>query len=119
MRALALLALLAALLTPLTASAAEIVSIGTLAPKQSVWGRTFGVWEEAVKKKSAGKLELRIFYNGQQGDDGTMVGKIRSGQLDAAAVSASAWGRSTSRSSRCSCRACSATGRRSTARATR
>lgn len=67
--------------------AAEVVTVGTVAPKQSVWGRTFGVWEEAVKKKSAGKLELRIHYNGQQGDDGTMVGKVRSGQLDAAAVS--------------------------------
>lgn len=88
MRALALVVGLCLLLTPLSATAAEIVSIGTLAPKQSVWGRTFGVWEEAVKKKSDGKLELRIFYNGQQGDDGTMIGKIKSGQLDAAAVSA-------------------------------
>jgi TRAP-type C4-dicarboxylate transport system substrate-binding protein len=67
--------------------AAEVVSVGTVAPKQSVWGRTFAVWEEAVKKKSHDKLELRIHYNGQQGDDGTMVGKVRSGQLDAAAVS--------------------------------
>lgn len=84
---LALLALLA-MLSPLAANAAEVVTLGTLAPKQTAWGRTFSVWEEAVKKKSDKKLELRVFYNGQQGDDGTMIGKIRSGQLDAAAVSA-------------------------------
>jgi TRAP-type C4-dicarboxylate transport system substrate-binding protein len=89
MRALlAFFALLAvfALTPPLRAG--EVVTLGTLAPKQSAWGRTFAVWEEAVKKKSDKKLELRVFYNGQQGDDGTMIGKIRSGQLDAAAVSA-------------------------------
>lgn len=88
MRVVTLVTLLTASLVALPARAAEVVSVGTVAPKQSVWGRTFAVWEEAVKKKSDGKLELRVYYNGQQGDDGTMVGKVRSGQLDAAAVSA-------------------------------
>jgi TRAP-type C4-dicarboxylate transport system substrate-binding protein len=84
----AALLLLSLSFLPRAATAAEVVTIGTLAPKQSVWGRVFSVWEEAVKKKTDGKLELRIFYNGTQGDDGAMVGKVKSGQLDAAAVSA-------------------------------
>ncbi|MBI4950762.1 MAG: TRAP transporter substrate-binding protein DctP [Myxococcales bacterium] len=67
------------------ASAAEI-SIGTLAPKHSPWGKVFRVWKEAVEKKTDGKLVLKFFFNGQQGDEAAMVGKIRSGQLAGAAI---------------------------------
>lgn len=70
------------------ASAAEVITIGTLAPKASPWGQVFSVWEKAVAEKSGGKLELRFYYNGQQGDEGAMVGKMKSGQLDGAAVTA-------------------------------
>lgn len=69
------------------ARAAEQITVGTVAPKSSLWGRVFGVWEEAVKKKSDGKLELVVFYNATQGDDATMIGKLKAGQLDGAAVS--------------------------------
>jgi TRAP-type C4-dicarboxylate transport system substrate-binding protein len=78
----------AATLLPNTANAAEVVKIGTLAPKQSVWGQVFQVWETAVKKKSDGKAEIQFFYNGQQGDEGAMVAKMKSGQLDGAAITA-------------------------------
>ncbi|MDI1448087.1 TRAP transporter substrate-binding protein DctP [Polyangium sp. 6x1] len=70
------------------ASAAEVIKIGTLAPKASPWGQVFSVWEKAVKEKSGGRLELQFFYNGQQGDEGAMVGKMKAGQLDGAAVTA-------------------------------
>lgn len=70
------------------ANAAEEIKVGTLAPKASPWGQVFTVWEKAVKEKSGGKLELKFFYNGQQGDEGAMVGKIKAGQLDGAAVTA-------------------------------
>ncbi|HTJ82054.1 MAG TPA: TRAP transporter substrate-binding protein DctP [Polyangiaceae bacterium] len=90
MRTLAVFALAVVVLTMTRAAAADphVVSLGTVAPKQSAWGRVLSVWEEAVKKKSDGKLELRVFYNGQQGDDAAMIGKVRAGQLDGAAVSA-------------------------------
>lgn len=89
MRALliALVVTVATLVSVPSASAAEQISIGTVAPKQSLWGRVFNVWQEAVKKKTDGKLEIVVFYNGQQGDDGAMIGKVKSGQLDGAAVS--------------------------------
>src|SRR3954466_10656650 len=67
---------------------AEVVKIGTLAPPASPWGQVYKVWEEAVKKKSGGRLELQFFYNGQQGDEGAMVVKMKSGQLDGAALTA-------------------------------
>ena len=71
------------------ASAAdETIKIGTLAPKSSPWGKVFETWIKAVNEKSGGKMELQFFYNGQQGDEDAMVGKIKSGQLDGAAVTA-------------------------------
>ncbi len=35
--------------------------------------------DAAVKTKSADKIELQFFYNGQQGDEGAMVGKMKAG----------------------------------------
>ena len=46
----------------------------------------FSTWEKAVAEKSGGRLEVQFFYNGQQGDEGAMVGKIKAGQLDGAAI---------------------------------
>ncbi len=66
----------------------EVLKIGTLAPAASPWGQVFKTWATAVSKKTDGALELQFFYNGQQGDEGAMVGKIKSGQLDGAAVTA-------------------------------
>lgn len=89
-RAIALLLGALGLLLGLTrgASAAEVIKIGTLAPKASPWGQVFTVWEKAVKEKSGGRVELQFFYNGQQGDEGAMIGKMKAGQLDGAAVTA-------------------------------
>jgi len=70
------------------ASAAEVIKIGTLAPKASPWGQVFTVWEKAVAQKSGGALEIQFFYNGAQGDEAAMVGKVKAGQLDGAAVTA-------------------------------
>lgn len=70
------------------ASAGQVLKIGTLAPAASPWGQVFKVWQEAVTKKSSGAVELQFFYNGQQGDEGAMVGKMKDGQLDGAAVTA-------------------------------
>lgn len=70
------------------AHAAEVLRVGTLAPKSSPWGQVFSVWEKAVNEKSGGRLELQFFYSGQQGDEAAMVGKMKSGQLDGAAVTA-------------------------------
>ena len=67
-------------------AADETVKIGTLAPKSSPWGKVFETWIKAVNEKSSGNLELQFFYNGSQGDEDGMVGKIKSGQLDGAAV---------------------------------
>src|SRR4051812_33240765 len=82
------LALLGATVFTNEADAAEVIKIGTLAPAASPWGQVFKIWADAVSKKSSGAVELQFFYNGQQGDEGAMVGKMKSGQLDGAAVTA-------------------------------
>lgn len=72
-----------------TASADPItLKVGTLAPGDSPWGSVFKTWKAAVGKLSGGAVELQFFWNGQQGDEATMVGKLRTGQLDGAALTA-------------------------------
>jgi TRAP-type C4-dicarboxylate transport system substrate-binding protein len=88
MKLVGALALLVGVGVSQNASATEVIKIGTLAPKASPWGQVFTVWEKAVKEKSNGAVELQFFYNGQQGDEGAMVGKMKAGQLDGAAVTA-------------------------------
>lgn len=72
-----------------TASAdAKELKLGTLAPKDSAWGKVFGAWAKAVEDESSGAMKLTWFYNGSQGDELAMVGKMRSKQLDGAAITA-------------------------------
>jgi len=83
-------ALVAALLLSVAASAhaATTLKIGTLAPADSVWGREFKRWASDVSNDSGGALELDFQWNAQAGDEVLMVQKIRSGQLDGAAITA-------------------------------
>jgi TRAP-type C4-dicarboxylate transport system substrate-binding protein len=88
LRFAAALGALATLSVSTAANGDEVLKIGTLAPAASPWGQVFKTWATAVSKKTDESLELQFFYNGQQGDEGAMVGKIKSGQLDGAAVTA-------------------------------
>ena len=75
-----------ALFTPAEAAARTKLRIATVAPKNSAWGKVFKVWAKAVDQKSDGKLRLDVYYNAVQGMDDAMVGKMRTGQLDGAAL---------------------------------
>jgi TRAP-type C4-dicarboxylate transport system substrate-binding protein len=68
--------------------AATTLKIGTLAPQDSPWGREFKKWASDVSADTNGELTLDFQWNGQAGDEVLMVQKIRSGQLDGAAVTA-------------------------------
>jgi TRAP-type C4-dicarboxylate transport system substrate-binding protein len=80
--------LIAAVLCVSSTAAAEpaTLKIGTLAPPDSPWGQVFKVWRRAVGERSHGAVDLQFYWSGQQGDDRAMVGKIRTGQLDGAAL---------------------------------
>jgi len=71
-----------------TSEAATTLKIGTLAPQDSPWGREFKAWAAAVASDTGGDVTLDFAWNGQAGDEKLMVEKIRSGQLDGAAVTA-------------------------------
>jgi TRAP-type C4-dicarboxylate transport system substrate-binding protein len=66
-----------------------VLTVGTVAPAESPWGKIFKVWRKAVNLRTNGALDLQFFWNGQQGNEGAMVGKMRTGQLAGAALSAS------------------------------
>lgn len=70
------------------AAGATTIKIGTLAPQDSPWGREFKAWAAAVASDTGGEVTLDFAWNGQAGDEKLMVEKIRSGQLDGAAVTA-------------------------------
>ena len=72
----------------LSASAATTLKIGTLAPQDSPWGREFKKWANTVATDTNGDVTLDFQWNGQAGDEVLMVQKIRSGQLDGAAITA-------------------------------
>ncbi|HEY8090906.1 MAG TPA: TRAP transporter substrate-binding protein DctP, partial [Polyangiaceae bacterium] len=80
-------ALVCASLSP-SARAGTTLKLGTLAPGDSPWGREFKAWAAAVSADTNGELSVDIAWNGQAGDEKLMVEKIRSGQLDGAAVTA-------------------------------
>lgn len=70
----------------------QTLKIGTLAPPDSPWGQVFKVWKRAVSERSQGAIDLQFFWNGQQGDDRAMVGKMRTGQLDGATLAGAGLG---------------------------
>lgn len=70
----------------------QTLQIGTLAPSDSPWGQVCKVWRRAVAERSGGAIDLQFFWNGQQGDDHTMVAKIRTGQLDGATLAGAGLG---------------------------
>ncbi len=69
------------------ADAPQTLRFATLAPKNSSWGKLFRVWQEVVKKKTEGRLEVHVYFNAVQGDEEAMVAKLKSGQLDGASLS--------------------------------
>jgi TRAP-type C4-dicarboxylate transport system substrate-binding protein len=68
------------------AQATTIVKIGTLAPANSPWAKGFKKLAADIASDTNGELQLDFQWNAQAGDEALMVQKIRTGQLDAAAV---------------------------------
>lgn len=67
---------------------AQEVKLGTIAPADSAWGKVFKAWSKAVDEESKGALKLTWYFNGTQGDEIAMVGKMRSKQIDGGAFTA-------------------------------
>jgi TRAP-type transport system periplasmic protein len=70
------------------AQAKSTLKMATLAPKQSPWGKVFTTWSKAVEQKTKGDVEVVWLWNGTAGPESAVVGKIKSGQLSGAAITA-------------------------------
>ncbi len=64
-----------------------IIRLGTLVPKGSRWHQILLEMGDEWKKASGGKIELKIYPGGEQGDEPEMVQKIRIKELQAVALS--------------------------------
>ena len=87
MRRLSLAAAAAACLFALAApAAAQQIKVGTVAPEGSPWHDMLLDLNARWKQVSGGKITLRIYPSGTQGDEPDMIRKIRIGQLHASAL---------------------------------
>jgi len=64
-----------------------IINMGTLAPEGSPWHDALLQVKQDWNRISRGRVVLRIFPSGVQGDENVMIRKMRIGQLQAVAVS--------------------------------
>jgi TRAP-type C4-dicarboxylate transport system substrate-binding protein len=74
-----------------TASADEAkytLRMATLAPKHSPWGKVFSAWAKAASDKTKGDVDVQWLWNGTAGPEANTVGKIKSGQITGAAITA-------------------------------
>ncbi len=79
--------LLLILLSSALAPAQTIIRLGTLVPKGSRWHQILMTMGDEWKKASGGKVELKIYPGGEQGDEPEMVQKLRIKKLQAVALS--------------------------------
>jgi TRAP-type C4-dicarboxylate transport system substrate-binding protein len=85
---LTLSTVLSLLTSAVPAVATTTIRMATIAPRNSTWGKVLDAWEKAVETKTQGEVDLNIYYNGVQGEERAVVAKMKSGQLDAGALSA-------------------------------
>lgn len=86
MHRLALALTLAA--TSASAQTAVRIKLGTLAPQGSSWHQLLMSMAQDFSKASNGKVELKIYAGGTQGNEGEMIRKLSIGQLHAASMTA-------------------------------
>ena len=64
------------------------IKLGTLAPQGSTWHQLLMSMAQDVSKTTNGKVELKIYAGGTQGNEGEMIRKMSIGQLHAASITA-------------------------------
>src|SRR5262249_31171163 len=67
---------------------ADELRLATLAPSGSPWMAVLDKAQAEIKDKTGGRIVLKYFEGGSQGDERDFIQKIKLGQLDGAAVTA-------------------------------
>jgi TRAP-type transport system periplasmic protein len=86
MNRLALALALAA--TGASAQAPVRIKLGTLAPQGSTWHQLLVSMAQDISRTTNGKVELKIYAGGTQGNEGEMIRKMSIGQLHASSITA-------------------------------
>jgi len=84
-----LFALALALLFAIPASAQQVIKIGTIAPDGSSWMREFRAAAAEVQTGTQGRVQVKFYPGGVMGSDTVVLRKIRLGQLQGGALTAS------------------------------
>ncbi len=69
-----------------------VIRFASLAPAGSGFDKITKAWNRSIKKETEGRVALRIYSGGSQGDERDFVRKIRAGQMDAAGISTTGLG---------------------------
>jgi TRAP-type C4-dicarboxylate transport system substrate-binding protein len=75
-----------------SADGPTIIRFASLAPAGSGFHKITQAWNRTLKKETEGRVVLRLYSGGSQGDERDFVRKIRAGQMDAAGVSTTGLG---------------------------
>jgi TRAP-type C4-dicarboxylate transport system substrate-binding protein len=68
------------------AEEATMLRIASLAPAGSSWMKVLNAWKQTVEEDTGGRLIVRFYPGGSQGDERDFVRKMRVGQLDGGVV---------------------------------
>lgn len=69
------------------AESATVLRFASLVPPGSPFMKVLKAWNRSVQEQTEGRVQLRFYSGGSQGDERDYVRKMRAGQLDAAAIS--------------------------------
>ena len=81
--------------TPSSRASADgpvVIRYASLAPPGSAFGKILKAWGRQRKKETEGRVELRFYTGGSQGDERDFIRKIRAGQIDAAGITTTGLG---------------------------
>jgi len=67
-------------------SDAHVLKVASLAPEGSSWAKAFERTARRIEKETDGAVDLKLYPGGVMGDEPAMVRKMRTGQLDGAAL---------------------------------
>jgi TRAP-type C4-dicarboxylate transport system substrate-binding protein len=72
--------------TPTRAEDSYTLRIASLAPAGSSWMKVLNAWNKTLQERTDGRLKMRFYPGGSQGDERDFVRKMRVGQLDGGVV---------------------------------
>jgi TRAP-type transport system periplasmic protein len=81
-------AALALLLIASTAHAQKELKVASLAPKGSAWAKALEKGGKVIEEGTQGRVKVKFFFSGAQGDERDVVRKMKLGQIDGSAITA-------------------------------